>query len=162
VILYNAGLHDGDLGGRSGADALCLAARPASLPASYTNVHAFISVQPGDAIRDLPIPFSRPIASVGGTTIFTDGADMLDGNNPTTSLLAAGVTPTNTEWWSGSNVIGNYWASRNQCNNWTNNANTEQGSFGSTDTPPSGIHWLGGGHFPCALNRYLLCITYEP
>lgn len=165
IILYNAGLHDGDLDGRIGADLLCLTAKPASLPASYTNVKAFISVQNGDAIFDLMIltPIDAPIRSVGGTLLFTDRFDMLDGDNPTTSLLAAGVTPTNTQWWSGSTVTGTYFSGEDECANWTTNAGggTWMGMVGSTDSPPSGLHWMGNGVlWYCDMQRYLLCITY--
>ncbi len=54
IVMYNAGGSgfDGNLGGRAGADALCQAS--GNRPAGYTNFRAFLSVNGGDEIQDMP------------------------------------------------------------------------------------------------------------
>src|SRR3989344_182609 len=46
--------HNGALGGRAGADAICANEKPANLPMNCGNIHAFISVDANDEIRDMP------------------------------------------------------------------------------------------------------------
>lgn len=165
LILYNAGQVNGSLGGRVGADALCVAAANPNLNPNYTHLKAFISIQTGDAISDLPFPTTLPIKSESGTTIFTDRTDMLDGNNPATSLFAAGVTPTGGLWWSASDDNGGYntqGGTRTNCNNFTTSASGEVGVLGDTDPLfPLGAEWINAGAAsPCNGTRYLLCMAY--
>jgi hypothetical protein len=51
------GTHNGNLGGRTGADALCNSA--SAKPANYTGYHAFITVNASDEIEDMPRSYRR-------------------------------------------------------------------------------------------------------
>lgn len=105
IVMYSAGTSDGNLGGRAGADAMCVAANETGLP----NARAFISVDAADEIRDMPgnyaVPTTLPINGPTGTTIANDWAALL--NSEAVPLLssfsAAGVsTHASNIWWSGS------------------------------------------------------------
>ena len=160
--MYNAGQHDGNLGGRAGADALCASAKPAGLHAGYTNFKAFISIAPGDAIVNLPFPASLPVQGPTGTVIATNRADLLDGFIPVT-LEAAGIMPAIGDiFWSGSDNNGNYnndGGTINNCLAFTSNGlhNARLGR----DRDMANFFWLNQLNMGCdnpAVN--LLCIAY--
>lgn len=126
IILYSTGTgHTGNLGGRTGADALC----EGNKPAGYANWRAFLSVNADDEIRNMPgnygIPTGIPIKGPNGAQIASNWADLLDGTIAVT-LIDAGVASVNGlsgEWWSGS-----YWngslalgtqGQPGTCNSWT-------------------------------------------
>ena len=50
----------GNLGGRSGADMKCTAGKPTT-PTPCTNIHAVLSVNEDDEIRDMPMNYALPI-----------------------------------------------------------------------------------------------------
>jgi hypothetical protein len=156
IVLYSAGVGtNGNLSGRPGADALCTSQRPPG----YTKSRAFISVNPGDEIRDFPltydVPTNQPIRSTSDILIADDWADLLDGTIDT-SLSAAGVTGTGGLYWTGSNGDGSLVA--DTCLGWTVgdfSANGVEGDAGSTSSS-----WLAGNLIPCFFSSELVCIAY--
>ncbi len=61
LVIYNAGTHDGNLGGRSGADSICR--NSGNRPGGLSNVHAFISISSTDEIMDMPGMYGYSTAS---------------------------------------------------------------------------------------------------
>lgn len=152
--------NDGDLGGRSGADALCQNAENTQY--NKTNVMAFISVSADDQICDFPnaptnIPTSLPIYGPNGKIIANDWNDLLDGDIDNT-LQDAGITYV--DYWTGSNADGSYRTStpvQNNCNGWTID-NSNQGSSGQYNKTDS--FWLESSYVGCGSNKGLLCVAW--
>ena len=120
IILYVAGTtYNGNLGGRSGANAKCNAS--ANKPAGYTNFAAFISVNATDTIFGRQafsgLSTSTAIRSTNGTLIANNWTDLLDGSIANT-LVAAGINVGSNGWNSGSNADGTL---GDTCNAWTVN-----------------------------------------
>ncbi|MBF0239807.1 MAG: fibronectin type III domain-containing protein, partial [SAR324 cluster bacterium] len=74
VYLFSGGTSAGNLGGRSGADARCVAEKSATWPnLACSNIRAFLSVDANDEIQDMPtnygVPTNRPILGPTGTQI---------------------------------------------------------------------------------------------
>ena len=152
IIMYNAGTHDGNLGGRSGANALCAASMPAG---GYTNSLAFITVSSSDRIADIVVPTNLPIESISGYQIASNWSDLLDGSIDRT-LSSAGILPSSSAWWSGS-TSSDGTGTTDTCNNWTaTGAWASAGSSLFTDQ-----NWIFGGYNLCNnTSFYLLCIAY--
>ncbi|MBK9238707.1 MAG: hypothetical protein IPL75_00295 [Acidobacteria bacterium] len=163
IILYQANdgaSFDGNLGGRAGADALC--ANSTNKPSGYTNYRAFISTSATDEIRDMPanysVPTTLPITGPGPgfTQVASDWANLLDGGIDAT-LSAAGVSPGDQRWWSGSSSNGQL--SSNHCIGWTTNSVDVGADGGNSTLTTSG--WMNDFTVPCSVNnRRVLCIAY--
>jgi len=154
IMLYTDNVtHNGNLGGRAGADALC--ASSASKPAGFGQYRAFISVDAADEIQDMPtnygVPTTDPIVGSGGT-IATNWANLLDGSIDINLQTAIGATG---RYWTGSSQNGGVMAVF--CSGWTTV------SFGSGeigDQTKTDTEWLkltGGG---CNNPYGLVCIAY--
>ncbi len=130
ILLYSGGSSDGNLGGRAGADALCVGQKPGT--AYQPNVRALISVDANDEIRDMPanynIPTGQVIKGPNDATMASNWADLVDGNL-STSVVQGSVTIA-THWWSGSDNIGAL--SANNCNAWTSANGADMASVGFT------------------------------
>lgn len=156
IILYDAGgLYYGNLGGRSGADSLCAS----NIPSGYSNYRAFISVDSGDSIANMPsnfgVPSNLPIYSTSNNLIASDWADLLDGTISMT-LEAAGVLSSGSTWWSGSFYDGSTFYT---CSGWTSNMTSSYGSAGRSDSLNS--FWIELDGYPdCAVSSHVLCIAY--
>ncbi|MBI4928432.1 MAG: DUF1554 domain-containing protein [Anaerolineae bacterium] len=157
--IYSAGGHNGNLGGRSGADALCSAAT--NKPNNFTHYRAFISVTTNDEIRDMPanygVPTNLPITSSNSNLLANNWAELLDGNLAN-SLADAGVLPDNSIWWSGSQSDGsllNFY----ECAGWTNSTTSRSGEIGLSHQIDS--FWISGYNTMCSdSTASLLCLAY--
>ena len=134
MVLYTlSNLHDGNLGGRSGGDALCAAST--NKPSGYDNYRAFISVNADDEIRDMPsnygVSTSARIVSKNGTIVADNWADLMDGSIDN-SLSSAGIT-YNAQWWSGSNADGSIVTDLN-CSAWTSSGTGDYGRTGNSNS----------------------------
>lgn len=165
LVLYDAGgTFDGNLGGRAGADALCQAS--GNRPAGYSNFRAFLSVNAGDEIRDMPgnygVPTNLPIVGPNGTQLAANWAGLLDGNIDAT-LAAAAVLGAGGTWWSGSDISADgsclgTCGSGQACTNWTSNSPFDGARIGLSDfTDPD---WMAGGAFACDTTSSVLCIAF--
>jgi hypothetical protein len=159
IRLYSAGEHDGNLGGRIGADALCAAA--ASGWAVGKSIRAFISIDAADEIRDMPTNYSintaYPIKNLtGANTIANNWTDLLDQSIDMT-LGAAGVMTASVFWISLSNADGSLHA--DNCSNATSNGGT--GMFSGL-TIRTDATWMANGSGSCsdAVNFSLLCLAF--
>ena len=158
-VIYSAGAYNGNLGGRSGADALCTAT--ANKPNNFSHYRAFLSVTADDEIRDMPANYGvstdLPIMSSNSTLLANNWTDLLDGNL-VTSLTNAGVLPNNSVWWSGSHTDGSL-LSFYECGGWTISSTSRSGEIGiSTE---SNAYWIYGYNAMCSdSTTMLLCLAY--
>lgn len=164
--------YTGNLGGRAGADALCqtLYTNFFSFLDTPVTVKAFISVMPGDNIKDLAPGYPATAAVYGAKfdQTITPIADTWDDlwitalvpllNNIQTA------TDATTQWWSGSDSNGSFdnsLSTWNNCSNWTSNSFLQDGQVGSliqTNTT-----WIRRAIFnpqPCSTSRQLMCVAY--
>ena len=161
LILYNAGTHDGSLGGRSGADAICDAS--VNKPAGVTNVHAFLSGSSTDQIKDMPATYGySTLSSIYGPDGSSKIADNwakfigfgLGGGALKMDLEDAGVLPVNTQFLTGSNANGTVdvgWT----CTDWTLNSGTLDVGYSYFTS----FNWIAGASDSCGTTtNYLVCI----
>jgi hypothetical protein len=149
--------HNGNFGGRAGADATCAAM--AGKPAGFTEYRAFISVAGTDTIQNMPtnysVPSTVPIEGAGGT-FANNWADLLDNTIPIILQTAIGIT---NPPWTGSNADGSLDASNN-CVGWTDATGVNSGRLGD-HTATTG--WLmGAASTSCDITWVLVCIAYTP
>lgn len=163
LILYNAGTHDGNLGGRGGADDICRAS--ANTPLGAKNIHAFISTSTADEIRDMPSKYGYPtdfaIYGPDGTSLIANNwADMVD-DSINMSISAAGVMPGANHWISGSDSDGSYDVTNyNNCIGFTNNENSNTFQLGYSNETDE--NWLNAMGDTCDVDSYyLLCVCKQ-
>jgi hypothetical protein len=158
VVLFSGGGTNGNLVGRSGADQRCGKQNP-----GFDHVHAFISVNNSDEIRDMPqnygVPTDRPIVSLKGLQLADDFWDLLDGKIDQ-SLMTSDVFPDDiVEWWSGSNFDGSVHG--NTCNEWTSDSAGDLGRVG--DTSDVNGSWIDDSNEFCDDfdDQIVLCIGWN-
>jgi cysteine-rich repeat protein len=126
LVFITSTLHDGDLGGLAGADAICnMRAAAADLPGTYM---AWLSTDQGSPSTRF-VTSTVPWVRLDGTTIADDWADLVDGTlDAIVNQTEVGGAPPNSTYicngtarqtWTGTAVDG------------TPTANT-CGNFGST------------------------------
>ncbi|MBT4277642.1 hypothetical protein HOD96_02765 [Candidatus Falkowbacteria bacterium] len=180
VLFYASGSYNGNLGGRSGADTKC---RAGGAPSGYNsnNIHAFITVNSSDEIRDMPtkysIPTNRPV-SVWKSSIYTqvgnNWADLLDGEVTFEAGLNDELILT-TKYVTGSNNSGAIYSTTGHiqdaasCHSWTNSTvlSLPRGGWDDSYTDPYGAtiktSGLGRGSVSNRCNGSglrLLCIGF--
>jgi hypothetical protein len=168
VIYLDSTARNGNLGGRSGADATCASSPSKPSNAISGSVHAFISVNAADEIRDMPSTYgynsSNPIywynASTGQSiaSVANNWADMLDGTISNSQQTGTGLLYYP---WSGSLPDGSLKSFYN-CNGWTNSTNTIQGQF--TNYANTNSLWLESAATTCDVptNHVVRCIASIP
>lgn len=159
IYIFYAGDYNGNLGGRSGADSLCLTAKNNNfsfLPDTVTTVKAFLSVDIGDEIINL-VGESYPVYGVKTdqsiTKISDTWEDLWDGNIDVDLQTALGI---DSLWWSGSNQYGA--AVIETCNAWTSEASTDYAETGHWNRP--NIMWIYYNNELCNDSRPLLGVAY--
>jgi hypothetical protein len=170
VIIYNAGTHNGNLGGRTGADAICAAStnRPIT---GFTNYHALMSFSASDDIADFASTFTTfkqntPICSnstsATTTTIAANWTDLITGAQRDLFTLSAAM-PTNALWWSGTYGTDppgmNYGNYETSCDGFTSTSSTgvvkSMGPSGDTSD------WLRNNTLSsCSNFYYIMCIAW--
>jgi hypothetical protein len=164
VIYVDQTMRNGNFGGRSGADAICAAS--ANKPATATLVHAFISVNATDEIRDMhvsggdathyntnsPIYWYKAATQLANSLVANNWADMLDNSISTAQNTGTGLGYT---VWTGSSSAGALAAS---CSGWTSttSVNGEYATYGVTNST-----WLDATAGNCAATNVggLRCIA---
>jgi uncharacterized repeat protein (TIGR02543 family) len=107
TILYNAGTHNGNLGGLAGANAMC-EANVSTACGHRSKIRAFLDegYWTSYTFADIPtlmgIDANLPIVGPNGDQISANWAGLTNGIDR--SLSAAGVLPADTHWWSGGGV----------------------------------------------------------
>jgi hypothetical protein len=167
IVLYSASSTTlaATLGGRSGADAKCVAPTSIGRPAGLVQARAFLGVAAGDSIANLPplygIPIGMPIESASGQVVAADFA-ALSGGSLAVSLEAAGVLPTGSVWWSGSNPDGSLATSAGvpfTCVGWTDGSASRVGVVG-TSGATTGRLVNSASTRACNLAAHLLCLAF--
>jgi hypothetical protein len=158
IYIYNGGLQTGNLNGRTGADAICDQTRPTDL--AGFEVHAFISVDATDEIRDMPTQYGVPtdlkiVSFSSDESLGNTWSDLLDGTLAH-SLEDAGVLNAGETFWSGSDVHGVI--AGVSCNSWQSNLGTVFGAAGSGTSPTTWAYTISAD---CSAVRNILCIAYQ-
>jgi hypothetical protein len=167
IVLYSASsttTFTANLGGRSGADAKCVAPTSTGQPAGLVRVRAFLSVSATDQIADFPtlygVPTGLPIQTASGQVLASNFSTLLRGSIPV-SLDAAGVLPFASTWWTGSNADGSVSTATglaNTCIGWTDAGSNPNGQAGRSGT--TGSAWISFSALPCGLQVYVLCLAF--
>ncbi|TFH43614.1 MAG: hypothetical protein E4G96_00750 [Chrysiogenales bacterium] len=160
MYLFTGPISNGDLGGRAGADNLCLNQRNSLYSfMQISTVKAFISVSSADPINALLAPSMRSLPVYGmrqnGTeTLVSDTwYGLWDGAIATDLSSALGV-PADT-WWSGSTAGGLQDA--NLCGHWT----LSQPWGKSGDLAKTDAAWIESIVQDCNANsQRVLCMAY--
>jgi len=153
---------DGNFGGRTGADALCMTARLSTtfIENQCTKVRAFVSLSASDEIVDLAsnygMPTGLPFNGVNGALLANNQADLLD-SSISVILSSAGITLA-SGWYSLSGVgtgDGTLDAAANCSGGTSAAANGRYGLDNST-----GSSWMSLTQAICSTPRHLLCVCY--
>ncbi len=182
VVLYSAGLYNGDMGGSDGADAKCAARGSVSgLEAPYT---AFICKSGSVSIRNMPAVYGIsdqiPITTPGGTIIADNWGSLINGTLKASPATLVDPSGRNTPFWSGCDKTGNtITGGGKNCGNlnirfglavqvthpWTqtyyisnNNTVVMNGWTGSMTLTGNG--WFSQRETACTQNSWLLCAAY--
>ncbi len=149
----------GNLGGRSGIDALCMAS--VNKPSGVSIVMGFLSAEMSEyALSTFPTNYgfsnSKPIKSLNKSTIATNWADLMNTGTMTQSLADFGVLPGGTSWWSGIMSSGSPGSSGETCMMFTDDS-SGWGSFGMASG--TGLSWWFNAADACSQTRYILCVA---
>src|SRR5262249_50726802 len=139
----------GAVGGRAGADALCQwASRPPQIPTN-SNIHALLSVDANDEIRDFPNKYGAradaPIVGPTGLKIADNWSDLLDGSLDLSLANAFVVTNSPLFYYTGSNQDGSL--SDYNCSGWTNGSTPAGATLGSKSQTNN--FWLSATRGSC-------------
>lgn len=135
TVFVTEAVHDGNLGGLVGADAICQAeADAAGLEGTYLAWLGTPTGAPALRFRNL---FSGPFLLVDGTEIAVNWADLTDGLASPINLTAQGKEVSGYVW-TGVWIDGHYASSQfsdwpwypTDCDLWTNS--NESGTYGDT------------------------------
>ena len=149
--------HQGNLGGREGADTVCQTEQNSTAQSLCAERRAFLSTSSEDTLYRLQstvgFPLSTPIKSFSNQLIAStwDGLFIEDLQN---TLQQAGILRANNQsWWSGSDLLGN---EASHCNGWTSSESTALGAAGTGSSNQG--EWLQKGIEACDLEYPLLCL----
>ena len=148
----------GTIGGRDGADMVCM--ESAGSLTCPVGVHALISVDANDQLKDIPTNFSLPvdvaITTATGVMVATRWADLIDGSIDN-SLEDAGLFPPDSQsnYWTGSSSDGSVSAT---CQNWTSSDPTDTGEVGTSGA--TDVTWMDDGGLICNSTSEILCLCY--
>ena len=107
--------------------------------------------------------WSNPVYSRQGHTISSSWENLWDGNLDNMSLHDAEVIyedDTSTSeigYWTGTKSNGTY--SGNNCNDWSSDTYTDNGTWGSFLSKDS--QWIDNSTFSCSSSKYFLCFKYN-
>jgi len=145
---------DGDLSGRSGADAICSNWKfkvPKNL-STCNSVRALISIDSNDEVRDMPtnysVPSDKPVFNQNGHIIADNLTHLVSGNNLYGRMIPGSTV--NHSYWTGTSTGGAL--NSNNCNGFTST-----GGNGQTHENLN-YHFKGVNYITCGSTAYLLCM----
>ncbi|ETR70067.1 MAG: hypothetical protein OMM_03505 [Candidatus Magnetoglobus multicellularis str. Araruama] len=163
VIIYHASTHNGNFGGRTGADAICAASsnRPIT---GYTDYHALMSFDSTDTIGNMASTFSTlkqntPIKSNANSVTSSIASNWADLEALERQVLTnSGAMPVGVLWWSGTSSTD--WSTYvDSCDGFTSTSPT--GVVKSTGASGDSGDWLKNDlKTSCANNYYIMCIGW--
>lgn len=168
VFIYRSqAKHSGNLGGRSGADAICAADYTSrGLQLGCNAHHAVLSVEGNDDVLSMPtnyaLPDDRPVVSEDHKTLLANNwGDLfvpLEGQYLRQTLHAASVLPSHNErFWTGTRSDPMGTLHPLTCSGWT--ASSGQGVHGFGDTVDSS--WITApGAADCVQSLYVVCACW--
>ena len=168
IYMFATPVHNGNLGGRTGADELCLQVYnkiPDITKNQCTAIKALISINVTDTAAAMPlnygVPPSWPVKGPAGGRIGLNWASLFD-NNIDTTLQAAKVILDDTDWWSGSNPDGTYDYQTGNCTAAGNDQSfTGTGGTGRTGREDSKTaSWIKDKKPHCNASRHVLCVCW--
>jgi hypothetical protein len=179
VLFATPRLFDGNLGGRSGADAKCLSYLDnesiSMFNYSCSNVISLILVDSSDEIRDMVsnygIPTNRKIRGRNGMYL-GESWDNITGGTDGTYYLDYGLIAGLPELFQESGDYHNYWTgsntdasvNSNSCNGWTSKASRVSGGVGNPQYQPYNISTgrtiIYNAIKACNIKFRLLCACY--
>ncbi len=163
------GWGNGNLGGRSGADAKCASAKPAGLSCPNGN-HALLSFSASDQISDMPTKYgfssTLPVKAWDGsntdTELLSQWSNMLGGGTFgifTTNMSAAFGLSGLPYLATGSDANGN--VSVNNCSGFTSATGIiDDVDMGNGTFSPEGTGDCGNFQSGMGDNEYLICVCY--
>jgi hypothetical protein len=156
INVWDISPHDGNLGGRAGADALCAANKPGGV--ANTNIHALLSTSPADSIANMPanygIATGKPLVYWGGYLVAKDWSDLLDGSINT----SLGLSGLSSYWWTGTqDESGIALPATYNCNGFTSASAADPGFVGNPAS--NGAGWLEGANSSCSISWPIVCIA---
>ncbi|MDH5675495.1 MAG: hypothetical protein OEZ06_25455 [Myxococcales bacterium] len=168
LLLFASAPVDGDIAAtdtvgsdaRTGADGLCAAATIVA-ERGCTEARALLSIASGDRITQLStnhgLPATLPFKGPNGTQVAADYASLLAGPLDST-LEAAGVFATTTDYWTGTKA--DLSLALEHCTGWTTNTSSDiyAGRIGRSDGTDS--TWLDVGFSRCDFALPLLCACW--
>jgi hypothetical protein len=150
-LFRSAQTHNGNLGGRVGADAICATDYAASYDAlGCSTVHAFLGVSATDRIDSIGAPAGHDVRTAADVQIETSWSRLWDGDAIATSL-SFGVDA----WWTGSSWNGSIVQT---CGGWTNGGATDGGTIGERNSVTT--RWVSAGGFACNFAWSVLCVCW--
>lgn len=186
IYLFATSGHNGSMGGRSGADAICAAQRPTSVcPSATTNsIHAMLSFSSSDMIKNMqtttfnavgagnPIAMSSTAAikTSNGTQIASNFSSLLSNGSSVNIATALSISASLSGYgyWTGATSDGGYTSSVGgydpTCTGWTS-ATSNLGPLGMTANQTvinnaSGF-FTGGGFWYCnEVTHPILCLCW--
>ncbi|MCB1169966.1 MAG: hypothetical protein KDK25_06505 [Leptospiraceae bacterium] len=156
IYLYDGGITDGDMGGRSGANAICDGS--VNKPPGTTGV-AFLSTS-DQALISLPgVPAGVPVIGPGGMVASSWSSLFGYGNTLQSSLYDAGVLAfPSEEFYSGTAPDGIHEPSAT-CLDWQSNISDDQGAVGRADLASDDwISWTDPAN--CDFSYHLICASW--
>ena len=156
IYLYDGGITDGDMGGRSGANAICNASL--NKPPETTGV-AFLSTSDQDLISLPGVPAGAPVVGPAGL-VDTSWSELFGyGNTLQSSLYDAGVLAfPSEEFYSGTAPDGIHEPSAT-CLDWQSNISDDQGAVGRADLASDDwISWTDPAN--CDFSYHLICASW--
>lgn len=125
TVFVTDSLHDGNLGGLAGADAICQSeADGAGLVGTYK---AWLSDSTGSP-DTLFARSSDPYQLVDGTLVANDWADLTDGTlSAPINTTATGAAAGSVNIWTNTRIEGTCYSTGHACDDWTNTAVSSYG-----------------------------------
>ncbi|MBK8172168.1 MAG: DUF1554 domain-containing protein [Sandaracinaceae bacterium] len=145
----------GNLGGASGADALCnAAAASGGLIGTFAAWLGDATTSPSVRIAHASVPYYR----MDGTTpriICDDWSDLVDGIAVAVAMDEMGNPHANAHVWTGANDNGT--ANGAHCSNWTSSSTGDSGMHGNASAGATFSTWYG----PTACNNFAHLYCFE-
>jgi hypothetical protein len=162
IVLYTTlkgQISNGNLGGRSGADQLCIESRDKSvmylINNSCSNVRALISISSSDQIKDFVslynVPTNKYVRNDLGRFITDNFSNLLTFSGDSLPLGLIGITFTGQMVFTGSDVDGT--SNSENCSGYTSTS-------GNSRVATLNTGFLGGTNTSCNGTAPIMCICY--
>lgn len=152
VVFATSTVHNGNLGGAAGGDAIC---NTRATAAGFSgNFKAWLGTSSSSAAARMT-GYTTNYILPDGTTVANNFTDLTDGSldiRINRNELNAAVGNTNV--WTGANGSGV--ATANTCTDWTTSSSTIRGTIGRTDRVDNG--WSNYNVHYCNQTRRLYCV----